>query len=75
MDSNISNNLPEWLTPERIKHYRDYLKKAIPYTDQEVLDRPFDSMDYDIDRDNAYTAKRLLTYYGIPLTDDEDTTE
>ncbi len=75
MDSDILNNLPEWLTPERIKHFRDCLKKAEPYTDEEILDRPFDSLDYDTDRDNAYTAKRLLTYYGIPLTDDNNTTE
>lgn len=60
MDSNTSSKLPEWLTPEKIRMYKEFLTKAVPYTEEEVDDIPFDSTDYDVDKMNAYDAKIIL---------------
>lgn len=65
LDSNTASKLPEWLTPERIREYKEDLAKAVPYTEAEVDDIPFDSIDYDVDRMNAYGAKRILSKYNI----------
>ncbi len=65
MDSNTTSKLPEWLTPERIQEYKEDLARAVPYTEEEVDDIPFDSTDYDVDRMDAYGAKRILSKYNI----------
>lgn len=66
LDSNISQKkLPNWLTDEKIQQYKEDLKKAVPYTEEEVMDIPFDSVDYDIDRMDAYDAQDILKHYGL----------
>lgn len=65
MDSNTASKLPEWLTPERIREYKEDLAKAVPYTEAEVDNIPFDSIDYDVDRMDAYDAKRILSKYNL----------
>ena len=75
MDFNTSLKRPDWLTDEEIADLRQELKECPnPYTDEEELalenDAPFD-----VARSNAHFAKKLLTKYGIPLTDEDATTE
>lgn len=65
MNSNTASKLPEWLTPEKIRMYKEFLTKAVPYTEEEVDDIPFDSTDYDVDKMNAYGAKRILSKYNL----------
>lgn len=65
LDINTTSKLPEWLTPERIREYKEDLEKAVPYTETEVNDIPFDSTDYDVDRMDAYDAKRILSKYNL----------
>ena len=47
MDSSIKK---QPLTDDEIKMYREWLSEAEPYTDEEIIDIPFDSEDYDLDR-------------------------
>lgn len=66
MDSDIKQKeIPDRLTPEKIKFYKYLLEKATPYTEEEVEEIGVDSTDYDIDRMLAYNAKWLLTQYGL----------
>lgn len=75
MESNTSKPRPWWLTDEEIANLRQELKECPnPYTDEEELALEYDAP-FDVMRSNAHTAKKILTKYGIPLTDDDDTTE
>ena len=58
------------LTPEQIEKYRLILKKTVPYTEQEVIDIPLDSHNYDWERLKAYMAKKSLQEAG--LLDEEE---
>lgn len=72
MDSNISNNRPWWLTNEEVAKMRRRLKECPnPYTDEEALALEADDPNFDIIRSNAHTALKILTKYGIPLTEEE----
>ena len=62
MDSSIKK---QPLTDDEIKMYREWLSEAEPYTDEEIIDIPFDSEDYDLDRYRANFAKEILTKYGL----------
>lgn len=76
MESNTSKPRPWWLTNESIARLRKSLKDCSnPYTEEDIDALELDDPNFSIMRYNAYTAKRLLTKYGIPLTDEEDTTE
>ncbi len=67
---------PQWLTDEAIASMRQDLKDCPnPYTDEDMANMENDDPNFSIIRFGAYNAKRLLTKYGIPLTDEEDTTE
>lgn len=56
MESNISKYN---LTKEEIDMYREYLKKAKPYTQEEFNELEFDG-EYDPDRMNVTTANIIL---------------
>lgn len=56
MESNISKYN---LTKEEIDMYREYLKKAKPYTQEEFNELEFDG-EYDPDRMDATTANIIL---------------
>lgn len=60
-----SNTKKQSLTDDEIKMYRKWLSKAEPYTDEEIIDIPFDSEDYDLDRYKANAAKEILSEYGL----------
>lgn len=76
MDSNIFPERPDWLTDWQIKVFRQSLKDCPnPYTDEEIEAMENDDPAFSIMRANARTALDILTEYGIPLTDDDDTTE
>lgn len=45
--------------------YKEFLTKAVPYTEAEVDNIPFDSTDYDVARMDAYDAKRILSKYNL----------
>ena len=60
-----SNTKKQSLTVDEIKMYRKWLSKAEPYTDEEIIDIPFDSEDYDLDRYKANAAKEILSEYGL----------
>lgn len=76
MDFNTLQDRPEWLTDWQIKEFRRDLKECPnPYTDEELEALDYDDPAFSISRFNAKTALDILTEYGIPLTDEEDTTE
>lgn len=58
-------SIPDKLTPEMIEMLQEWLKKAVPYTKQEIVDIPFDSQEYDSDRWKAYTAQTILKKAGL----------
>jgi len=75
MDSNTSKSLPWWLTDQEIKILRRRVKECPnPYTDEEMDAIEYDGA-YDPVRFAAHESKRILLKYGIPLTDEESTTE
>lgn len=53
------------LSQERIDKFRQWLKNAIPYTYEEIVNIPFDSTDYDMDRCRAYMAQKALREAGL----------
>lgn len=53
------------LTPEQIKKYRDWLSNAVPYTEAELSNIPFDSTDYDMAKSRAYMAQKALRKAGL----------
>lgn len=53
------------LTQEQIEKYKEWLKQAVPYTEEEIMDIPFDSTDYDWSRRKAYAAKKALKEAGL----------
>lgn len=61
MDYNIKRN--------DIDKWRKYLKQAEPYEDYDSL--PFDGPS-EPEREQATTAYRLLTYFGLDPYDDND---
>lgn len=67
MDSNTSLKKPEWLTDEEIARF----KKMIADCPKPMTEYEFKHLDWDcdgsmdIDRINAYKAKKILTKYGI----------
>jgi hypothetical protein len=60
------------MTSEKIKKFRRWAASADPYTEEEVRSLPFDGVDEDIDRYQAYMGKKILEEYGIPLTEETD---
>lgn len=64
MDLNISKN-KILLSDEKVKKYKDMLKIAEPYTIEDIEKIPLDSCDFDIDRMNAFNAKRALKEAGL----------
>ena len=42
-----------------------WLKNAVPYTEQEIVDIPFASKEYNSDRWKAYTAQKILKKAGL----------
>ena len=62
MDSSIKK---QPLTDDEVKMYRRWLSEAEPYTDEEIIDFPFDSPDLDLDRCRSHRAKQILTEYGL----------
>lgn len=76
MASNISQERPDWLTEDEIRDLRNEVKKGSkPYTDEEIEAMEYDDPAFSISRANAKIALDILTEYGIPLTDEENTTE
>ena len=53
------------LTPEQIKKFKNWLKEATPYTDEEHDAIPFDSTNYDWKRMKAYMAKKKQKKAGL----------
>ena len=53
------------LTQEQIEKYKELLKQAVPYTEEEIRSIPFDSTDYDWNRRKAYSAKKFLQEAGL----------
>lgn len=53
------------LTQEQIKKFREWLKEAKPYTDEEHDAIPLDSTNYDWKRMKAYIAKKALQKSGL----------
>ena len=65
MESNIYPERPEWLTDEQIESLRESLRECPnPYTKEDIKNWIYDG-DMDVRRSNAYTAKRILTKYGL----------
>ena len=62
---NMDSNTRKALTDSEIKMYREWLSEAEPYTDEEIIDFPFDSPDLDLDRCRSHRAKQILTEYGL----------
>ncbi len=66
MDSNTER--PKWLTAEKIAQYKELLKNVEPYTEEEMVDIPFDGnvlAEYDIYRMHAYHVQKVLKEYGL----------
>ena len=61
----LNLNTVNKLTPEMIELLSKWLKNAVPYTEQEIVDIPFDSKEYNSDRWKAYTAQKILKKAGI----------
>ncbi len=57
------------LNAEEIACYKRQLEIAEPYTYEEIVDIPYDSCDFDLDRICAYNAQRALREAGILLDD------
>ena len=75
MDSDTSKSLPWWLTEQTIINLRRRVRDCSnPYSDEEMDAIEYDGA-YDPIRYDAHEAKRILLKYGIPLTDEESTTE
>lgn len=53
------------LTQEQIEKYKELLKQAVPYTEEEIMSIPFDSTDYDWNRRKAYSVKKFLREAGL----------
>ncbi len=65
MESNTYPPRPEWLTDEQIEVLRQCLRECPnPYTEEDIKNWIYDG-DMDVRRSNAYTAKRILTKYGL----------
>lgn len=65
MDLNTKKAIPEWLDAETIQMYKEDLAACSnPYSEEEALNLPFDGK-YDVKRDRAYRAKKVLTEYGL----------
>ena len=65
MESNTYPPRPEWLTDEQIESFRKTLRECPnPYTEEDIKNWIYDG-DMDVRRSNAYTAKRILTKYGL----------
>ncbi len=65
MDSNTRKSLPEWLTDEAISDLRNDLAACSnPYTQEEVEQLELDAP-CDMNRYNAYFAKKVLTTYHL----------
>lgn len=63
------------LSESRIKKMRENIRNCPnPYTEEEMNALPFDGV-IDSARARAYMAIKILTEHGIPLTDEDDTTE
>jgi hypothetical protein len=65
LDLNILNVKKIILTDEEIEKYKKRLMKAEPYTQEDVDNIPFDTLDYDWDRMDAYDAKKALEQAGL----------
>lgn len=60
-----TQNLPEWLTSETIADLKSALSICPnPYTQEEIEQLPLDAP-RDMDRYDAYSAKKILTEYGL----------
>ena len=64
MDIDISANKKR-LSLDEIAEYREQLKRAIPYTQEEIVNMPFDECDFDIERMQAFNAQRALKEAGV----------
>lgn len=64
MDTNINAHNVEKLSDDEIKEYFEWLRYAEPYTDEEILELPFDDA-MDLYRMRAYTAKEVLKKNGL----------
>ena len=64
MDIDISANKKR-LSLDEIAEYREQLKRAIPYTQEEIVNMPFDECDFDIERMQAFNAQRALKEAGL----------
>lgn len=65
MESDTSLKRPEWLTDEQIEKFRKTLRECPnPYTEEDIKHWVYDG-NMDIKRSNAYTAKRILSKYGL----------
>lgn len=62
MDLSIS--LPDWLTDDIVKMYRQNLSLAEPYSEEEFDNIPLDGK-FDVKRYKAYSAKKTLEKYGL----------
>lgn len=61
----VSNTrLPDWLNDKKISELKKDLKRAVPYSQDEFDDLPFDG-EIDWNRYNAYSAKKILEEYGL----------
>ena len=62
---NINTKLPDWLTDDQIKTFKQYLKSCPePYTEKEIKELELDAS-FDIKRHEAYLAKKILVKYGL----------
>ena len=53
------------LSDEQIRKYKTQLSRAKPYTYEEISEMEYDSLDFDIQRMEAYNAQRALREAGI----------
>lgn len=59
------------ITRSDIDRWRKYVKQAVPYTDEEFNNLPYDGPE-EPERDQATTALRLLKYFGLDPYDEND---
>lgn len=64
LDTNISTANDKKLSEDEIKTCWQWLESAEPYTDEEILELPFDG-DVDLYRMRAHTAQKILKKHRL----------
>lgn len=53
------------MNSKQIEEYKDWLKKYEPYTYEEFINIPLDSLEYDIGKYKAFIAQKALREAGL----------